>query len=120
MPELKFEAKTLNVVSYLDLNDLVKELTGLPWNMQQQGEMMSNGSYKIIKVDGDSELDFYGPDYQTYRGMIDEWLASPIPQGWQEEMHFERDNGLEVELILHELWCRKIIPTGEYLILVGW
>lgn len=112
---LSMEIKTFYVVDYSELNKFAEEITGLPWNMQQQGDMLHNGSFLRVIVDGESEL-FSIDDEER----IKEWLASPKPESYQDKLSFQRDNYIHPEMMLHHLFVTGHIPAGEYLIEVCW
>lgn len=112
-----FETKTYIEVWESDLSEFVSEFYGRPWRMQQ-GEMLSQNTYKIIDVSPDgTEWD----EPEDSEKILQSWLALPYTDsGWEEDMRFERDNYLDVDVVLWDL-CRKgIAPEGKYLITVWW
>lgn len=112
---LPMEIKTLYVVDYSDLEKFAEEITGLPWSMQQQGDMLHNGSFLRVTVDGESELFSFDDEER-----IEEWLNSDKSKAWEEELSFQRDNYINPEQMLHHLFVNGHIPAGEYLIEVCW
>lgn len=117
--ELEYTVENFIVVDYSTLNDFVKLVTGLPWDLQQQGDMYHNGSYLRVTVDGESELDFEGPG-DEYKLKLESWLSSDVPESYGEELDFIRNCPIGPELMLHHLYTQELIPAGNYLILIDW
>lgn len=77
MPE-PIKIRTIEVIDESDLNKLVQEVYGRPWNLQQQGEMMSNDSLAYLEVFPNDEEVRSWPEYAAFEKWRDVPMDEPI------------------------------------------
>lgn len=120
-----------NVISVQDWDKLVVETYGRPYSLQQQSGCMERQRIPIT-VPGDA-FD-YANDSITEDAEIEEmgvsfaaWLArnpkKPVngdKRKWIRDMWWERNFYPDLETIANDLYKRKLLRRGSYVIEIDW
>lgn len=122
MTDPKLNPTTLTTIWESGFSKYVTEHYGRPYKLQQQGDMLAQGSYVQITV----------PDEEAWdeNPTLAEWQAATPPGehpegGYDpnvstENMRWERDYYPSLEVVANDLHAKGLLDAGEYLIRVYW
>lgn len=124
--------RDMKVIDSMDLDQLVRDTYGRPYNFQQQDGCQDRG-YRRATVPEPDPLDF---DQKTIPEVINEgdmgvsfaaWLArdpeAPVGDRSDDlalELFWERNFYPSQAMVLNDLHARGLLPAGEYMITIDW
>lgn len=131
--------KTINVIDVSDLDDLVKEVYGKPYKLQQQNGCMERQHISVYVgkevVEGDENE--YGDIHESIPLIIngndmcvkfDTWLNATPEQhkeemcweDWEVELFWFRNFYPDLNVLLYDLYKKGLIEKGSYDINIDW
>jgi hypothetical protein len=100
--------KTKKVIDYQDLNKLVEETYGKPYNFQQQDGCKSRGVEHFTIPD-----EVYNDDEPS----LEEWINTPFEGS---KLDWVRSFYPNAQDILNDLHTKGLIEAGDYTIEIDW
>lgn len=131
------KTKKTNAITERDWNELVQSTYCKPYNLQQQGGCMDNGSFVEFSVPNTAEDDGkdeailekeYHDQKDSYRGAtFEQWLSRDSKKplngqeyDWQLDFFWSRNFYPNLEVLAQDLYKKGLLEEGHYSIHVSW
>jgi len=127
--------RTEKVIDVSEWNNLVKETYGKPYNFQQQNDCRSRGTFYLTVPDTANDYENTTvPEIVNHNKMgvsFAAWLARDPKQKlsedeecrdsqWAIDLWWKRNFYPDIQTIANDLYEKKLIEAGDYLIDIDW